>query len=426
MNTVTSILTYLDKAYSEPIRDPLWHNIMLSNSLKKIVQHPLFQKLGGIKQLGPSHLVYPGATHTRLLHSLGVFHTSKRIIHSLLQHPLCPKVTEEGVKGFLCAALLHDLGHYPFAHSLKELPLRSHEDLTAELILTTSLKQIIKEEVQTDPRFVAAIIDLSMDTDADPQIHFFRRILSGVMDPDKLDYLTRDAYFCGVPYGIQDIDFVIDRIAPHPDSGIVVHPQGVAAVENILFSKYLMYRTVYWHRTVRIATAMIKKAVYLGMQNGEHTAEQLYHLDDEEFFTVFAQSSFPPYTLIHNVQKRHLYKTVYELPFDCEKPFHKKLTSLSQRLSAEEELTRMIGIPHNGSSSIIIDIPESISFEFDVPITAEGTYVSYVESEPVFTKPVIQRFTSSLRKLRVLGPPEVNSPRQKDTIIDYFTSNETA
>jgi HD superfamily phosphohydrolase len=262
MNTRDTIIFHLDRDYRKPVRDPVWSNIYLSEELLKVIDSAPFRQLSRIKQLGPAFLVYPGATHTRLNHSLGVFHLSKRMIRTLLGFPSFGVMTLEGVKSFLCAALLHDLGHFPYTHSFKELPLKDHEVLTAEIVQSEPLASLLQNDVGVDPRRVAAIVDESMEPDGDEEVVFFRRILSGTLDPDKLDYLNRDAYFCGVPYGLQDIDFILSRLRPSAENGIALEQTGVSAVENLLFSKYLMYRAVYWHRTVRVATAMIKKAVH--------------------------------------------------------------------------------------------------------------------------------------------------------------------
>ncbi|GAI78327.1 unnamed protein product, partial [marine sediment metagenome] len=161
--------------------------------------------------------------------------------------------------------MLHDLGHYPYAHSLKELDVESHESLTSKRICEDDFCLIIKEDLGVDPHLVAAIIDSNLEYRGSEDVVFFRNLLSGVLDPDKLDYLNRDAYFCGVPYGIQDVDFVLNEIVPYSSTGLAITWKGLSAVESILFSKYLMYRTVYWHKAVRIATAMIKKAILMGL-----------------------------------------------------------------------------------------------------------------------------------------------------------------
>ncbi len=127
------IIQHLDQDYTEPIRDPLWKHIYLSPQMMAVVASEPFQKLYRIKQLGITHLVYPGATHTRFVHSLGVFHLAKRMLRGLLSSEHAPTLSLEGVKAFLCAALLHDIGHFPFTHSLKELPLREHESPDSRL-----------------------------------------------------------------------------------------------------------------------------------------------------------------------------------------------------------------------------------------------------------------------------------------------------
>ena len=121
-----------------------------------------------------------------------------------------------------------------------------------------SLKAILKE-VGISAELCASIIHKGSSGEG-AELRFYRGILSGVLDPDKLDYLNRDAYYCGVPYGVQDVDFAITRMYPGID-GIEIDSRGIQSVESVLFSKYLMYRSVYWHKEVRSATAMIKKAV---------------------------------------------------------------------------------------------------------------------------------------------------------------------
>ncbi len=391
------ILDYLNNEFTEPVRDPLWKNIFLSLGIKKLVSLGPFQRLAGIRQLGPAYHVYPGATHTRLAHSLGVFHLSRRLITVLLNDHDCPELSAEGVNSFLCAALLHDLGHFPYAHSLKELPLKEHEELTAEFILSEPIKSCLLNEVGADPLKTAQIVNFKMDA-PDAETRFFRNLLSGVLDPDKLDYLNRDAFFCGVPYGIQDTDFVFSKIKPTSE-GIAIKRQGISAIENILFSKYLMYRTIYWHKTVRIATAMIKKAVICALLDGKIKAEDLYGLNDDEFFARFNGDFYPVMKLMDMVNSRELYKCVYETPYDTENDLHNKLSDLEFRLDYEQK-----SLSCNCCSDIIIDIPEPISFEINLKVIEDRESRQYRDSETVFSAPVVNGFTSSLRKVRIYVP----------------------
>ncbi len=410
---------HLIRDYTEPVRDPLWKNIYLSKGMKRLISLAPFQKLGRIKQLGPAFHVYPGAVHTRLNHSLGVFHLARLLFLSLLEREERVEgiggeldfIDTEGVKSFLTAALLHDLGHFPFAHSLKELPLDSHEALGAEGILSEPIAPVIREEIGCEPKRVAAIIDEEMDAEADEQVLYFRRLLSGVMDPDKLDYLNRDAYFCGVPYGIQDTEYVFNKMRPHRDWGVALEKDGLIAVENILFSKYLMYRSVYWHRVVRIATAMIKRPLNMAMAESKLQPGTLYWLDDEEFFARFSPDDYLPYRLISDVASRRLYKTAYEIPF--EEGRHGKYLSLDTRLAESERIASDLS-KRSGLSvapwELIIDIPEPISFEIELSIVEEEKSLPFKESGSVFSSPVVEGFTSSMRMFRIFVPQRLLEP----------------
>ena len=304
------------------------------------------------------------------------------------------------------------MGHFPYAHSLKELPLLDHEILTGRYVMSEPLCSIIKENLGTEPETVAAIVDKTVNKNVTDEIVFFRNILSGVLDPDKLDYLNRDAYYCGVPYGIQDIDFIISNIVPHSVNGIAVTETGLPAVENILFSKYLMYKAVYWHKTVRSATAMVKKALFLGIKDGIIKPEELYGLDDETLFSNYRKSTYTPFSLLRDVAERKIFKTVTEIPFDMENSSHHCLTFLDKRLSREKDISEMLKKYISGgcgSESVIIDIPEQISFEVNLPVVNDAGTADFTASVSVFNRPVIKGFTEALRKIRVFAHESVAS-----------------
>lgn len=391
----STTIAYLDTSFSHPVRDPVWGNIMFSDSFKKIISSPVLQKMNRIRQLGPTYLVYPGAVHTRFNHSLGVYHIGYRMIRRLLTFDTCPEVSVEDVNAFLCACLLHDLGHFPYTHSLKELPLKKHEALTGEYILSEPLSSIIRQALEIDPAVPAAIVDTSLAT-SDYTVLFFRNILSGVMDPDKLDYLTRDAFFCGVPYGTQDIDFVLSTIYPHPENGISILPSGIPAVENILFSKYLMYKTVYWHKTVRCATGMIKKAIIAALKEGVLTPENLYGLDDESLIQAGKGSSAA--RLFDMVHGRQLYKMISEVVFDDTNPAHIALLDLEKRGDAEQKLASRLG---SDASSVIIDVPENITFETTLPVFESGSFRSFSG------RAGLETYSDPLRKIRIFADPAI-------------------
>jgi uncharacterized protein len=399
-----TILAHLENGYTEPIRDPVWKHIYLSPPLIHLIQCREFQNLHHIKQLGPAYLVYPGATHTRFSHSLGVFHIARKMILGLVKKSPSLDLTLEGVKAFLCAALFHDLGHYPYAHSLKELKVRSHESLTGEKICHPGISLRIKKELGIDPEAVAAIIDSTRSCETIRYLTFYRRLLSGVLDPDKLDYLNRDAYFCGIPYGMQDVDYILDDIQPHPEKGLLITGHALSSVESLLFSKYVMYKTVYWHKTVRIATAMVKKALFLAMNEEVIQPEQLYNLNDHSLFLLADTINYPALSLLHYVSQRRLYKQVYQGIFDPTRESHSALLHLDARMEKEKQIAELLssasGIPVK-TKEVIIDIPEAISFEIDVPVKtgSPGEHILFDKSGSVFTPGTIGNFVRSLRHI---------------------------
>ena len=212
--TKTKLISAVNEDFDHIIKDPLWNDIKLDDGFKNLFLEPAVQKLDRIRQNGPACHVYPGAVHTRLSHSLGVYHTGRLIMQSLLNYDTS-MLSPEGIRSFLAACLLHDIGHFPYAHSLKELSIREHEELACQLIDEDhSLKEAVRS-AGADPEAVKAIIDKNKP--CSEEIDLYRNILSGALDPDKLDYLNRDAFFAGVPYGLQDNSYIISSILKIPD-----------------------------------------------------------------------------------------------------------------------------------------------------------------------------------------------------------------
>jgi len=381
--------------FTEPVRDPLWGNILLPGEFGAVQSSPEFVKLSRILQLGPAQLVYPGATHTRRAHSLGVFEMSRRTLAAVAERDGLDFVTAAGARSFLMAALCHDLGHFPYAHSLKELPLERHEALTARIVLGPLRGAV--ERSGADPAMVAAIVDGELPA-ADAETRLFRSLLSGVLDPDKLDYLNRDAWACGVPYGVQDVDFILRHVGLDADGRPGMHERGVMAVEGVLFSKYQMYRAVYWHRSVRAATAMIKKAVMGALGSGAASPADLYGLDDAGFYRLMDDPGRDPDGLIGSVFRGALFRPCLELPFDPDSASHRRAADLATRPAMEEAIAGALG--SSGSRpAVVVDVPEPISFESDLPVIGRGAPFSRVAD--VFRPEVVSSFVRSLRVLRV-------------------------
>ena len=416
-------IAYLSGDFTEPIRDPLWKDIGLTPAFKQLYRCEAMQKLGRIKQLGPTFHLYPGAVHTRLNHSLGVFHITRLMLlsflHAWVDEPGSCPFTHQGIQSLLSAALLHDLGHFPYAHALKELSLREHEQLAADIIEhDPTLLRILTEEIGASVASVLAIIDTHRAC-PDAEVGFYRALLSGTLDPDKLDYLSRDAFFCGVPYGMQDASFIISRMRYLPPGIPAIPLSAIGAVEHLLFSKYQMYQNVYWHQSTRSATAMIKKALYLAITSGILHEKELYDLDDEAFsHLALSHPEFKPFQLLDQVRENQLFAVHAQSRFNPTNPLHKAALTLNTRLALEDELYNRIVVdfPQVQRHEIIIDVPENISFEADIPIVQpDGSSQPFCEVDELFNPSVVEAFTASLRKFRIFAPRWLDSP-----IFDQF------
>lgn len=397
------LLLSISHRFDNVIRDPVWGDIHLDDALYSLVQTAPFHLLDGIRQLGPVAFVYPGATHTRKSHSIGVYYLARRLVISLIERGQIPFATTEGLRSFLVAALCHDLGHYPFAHSLKELPLTPHEALAGEMVLQEPLRAAILD-CGADPEQVAAIIDSDRTSPSDRETLLFRRFLSGVLDPDKIDYLTRDAYFCGVPYGIQDADFIMRRLLVDDDR-LAVDERSEMSVEAVLFSKYQMYRSVYWHPAVRSATSMVKKSVLLAMASNAIGPDSLYGLDDHEFRNVFAHNDDRAFAPAKAAFAGRLYMLVAEVPYDASNIVHGDLNDLGKRLEAESALAMAANLPE---TDVVIDIPEPVSFESDFMVRVQQKWEAFSSRSPFFKAGSIEALKSSLRKIRIFARPGVD------------------
>ncbi|UTC77807.1 HD domain-containing protein [Treponema sp. OMZ 799] len=406
--------------FSKPIRDPIWKHIWMNDELYAVTKTVPFMRLYNIKQLGPAELVYPGASHTRAGHSIGVYNIALKMLNILLKKGADVWVSKEGAMSFLAAALLHDLGHFPFTHSLKELKLKEHEELTGELILKEPLRSEVAK-IGAAPERTAAIITGEGKDDAETA--FFQKLLSGVLDPDKLDYLNRDAFYCGVPYGIQDTDFILSQLIPDKKNGIKIESKAILSVESILFSKYLMYKSVYWHKDVRIATAMMKKAIFTGIEREKFSPEDLYHQDDEGIFRLLEKTNYPEKKPAQDLRLGKIYHIIAEEAFQGENPKHRNLEDLYKRRTAEETLAEYFSNKTGikiGSEEIVIDIPERISFESDLFIEDEKKVFS--ESSTVFSKEFIKTLVPSLRKIRIAVSDKIHKKTSnlKQTILPIF------
>ncbi|MEO7966363.1 MAG: HD domain-containing protein, partial [Gemmatimonadaceae bacterium] len=296
----------------EIIRDPLWNNIRVDARAMRLVDTPTFQRLRYVRQLGLAYLVYPGATHTRFEHALGAYHLAGVTLRILEERDELANISTEECSIVRAAALLHDVGHYPFSHALEEIGAPHHEDVAKPLITEGEVADVLREIAPNAPERVFALIRGQSESP-------LQGLVSGSLDLDKIEYLRRDAQMCGVPYGEIDSDRLVNSltVVADPDSGrrrIGVLEKGLSALESLLFAKYQMYRNVYWHHAVRSATAMYKRLVDNALGDGTLRSRELPTLTDESLLFTLEQRGSSPIPLLDALRHRRLYKRAFECP----------------------------------------------------------------------------------------------------------------
>ena len=291
----------------EIVRDPLWDNIRLDPEALAVVDTPAVQRLRYIRQLGHAFLVYPGATHSRFEHALGAYHLARRVL-SQLEEAGDARLDAADRACLKLAALLHDIGHYPFSHALEEAGLPHHEVLAERQLSSGALAARLAELGMPAGR----LLSLIQSPCAEP----LAGLVSGSLDVDKLDYLSRDAWMCGVPYGVIDVDRLLTSltIAAGPDgrAALALHEKGLAALESLLFAKYQMYRNVYWHHAVRSATAMFKRMVRRALAAGRLEPEAVALATDDGLVHELMQEDATG--LARQLRERRLAKRALDLP----------------------------------------------------------------------------------------------------------------
>jgi HD superfamily phosphohydrolase len=227
------------------INDPIYGLITIPNTLVfDIIEHPWFQRLRRIIQLGLTHYVYPSAVHTRYQHALGAMYLMTQAVEVLRSKGILISADEE--EGVLCAILLHDIGHGPYSHALEQTMVKglSHEDLS--LLMMDSLNDFLNHRLDTANKIFRN----------DYPKTFLHQLVSSQLDMDRLDYLSRDSFFTGVAEGVINTDRIIKMLTVVDDQ-LVVEGKGIYSIEKFLISRRLMYWQVYLHKTVVAAEYML-------------------------------------------------------------------------------------------------------------------------------------------------------------------------
>ncbi len=247
------------------INDPVYGFITINHPLIfAIIGHPFYQRLRRIHQMAMAYLVYPGAVHTRLHHSLGAYHLMGLAVNELRSKEV--DITKEEEIAVKAAILLHDVGHGPFSHTLenKLIPGVHHESLSLQIM------HKLNEELGGQLDLAIAIFT---DQYEKPFLH---QLISGQLDVDRMDYLTRDSFFTGVSEGVIGYDRIIKMMAVQ-NGELVIEEKGIYSVEKFLIARRQMYWQVYLHKTVMAAEKMLVKIV--------ERVRDIYTTDDKAMYT---------------------------------------------------------------------------------------------------------------------------------------------
>ncbi len=396
------------------LRDPLWNNIRVDGPFLRLIDSAPFQRLRYVRQLGLAHLVYPGATHSRFEHALGAYHLARETVRVLAEAGELEGVPSDDRVVVVAAALLHDIGHYPFSHALEELGIAHHEAVAGPLLCEGEIAGILRAEFAPDAP--ERILDFVRGRSASP----LQGLISGSIDLDKIDYLKRDAMMCGVPYGEIDVDrlrhsltVTRDPLDGRPTVGL--REKGLSALESLLFAKYQMYRNVYWQHAVRSATAMYKRLVEDALRRGTIAAATLARFTDEGLLHALETDDAGP--LLEAIRTRRLYKRAMEAPA-AELGGH-DLEWLSEdrarTRAAEESLGAGLGL---APGELLLDYPrKERMLGLDLPLVARDGSVRRLTDQGIagaINLPILaEQLYQSARWLRVFTARRVELPRER-------------
>lgn len=231
------------------VNDPVYGFITLDDPLiLKIVAHPYYQRLRRIHQMAFAHLVYPGAVHTRLHHSLGAYHLMCNALMELRNKGI--EITAEEERGAKAAILLHDIGHGPYSHALERVLVEGMHHESLSIAIMHELNAGFNGELEL-------AIRIFLNEYHKPFLH---QLVSGQLDVDRMDYLSRDSFFTGVSEGVIGYDRIIKMLAVH-EGQLMVEEKAIYSIEKFLVSRRLMYWQVYLHKTVVSAEMMLVKII---------------------------------------------------------------------------------------------------------------------------------------------------------------------
>lgn len=279
------------------VQDPINGPVKISTPLQKIIDTPEFQRLRYIRQLGMCHLVFPGANHTRFEHSVGTMHLAMMFADSL-------HVKNETL--FAISALLHDIGHPPLSHGAED----TFQKITGLDHLNAGVRMILGEKPFENSSLPGAIEEAGVRPSDVSDVLLFRskenriisRLISGPVDVDELDYLRRDSLYTGVSIGNVDHRRILN-VAMISDDDVFIEEKGLGTMESILIARILMYGSVYFHKTSRIAQIMASKAILMNKDEFRNP----FTMTDNDFYSFLSRDG---HQLSRSILTRNLHKPV--------------------------------------------------------------------------------------------------------------------
>lgn len=422
---------------SSLIRIPNQIDVPVTDRVLRIIDTPPFQRLKRISQLGLVSFVYPAANHSRFEHSLGVYRNALLFLRQLANDDrFCRHVTGRDIELLIVAALLHDVGHWPYCHPIEDLNLSdipSHEDHGRKFLADPTLVDCLQQDWQIS---VNEVIDLINKRTTTPTDKILNSILSGPIDIDKMDYLYRDSLHAGVPYG-QNFDaprLIRSLTMNQAQNGLAITHKGKTAAELMVFARYVMFSEVYWHHAVRSATAMFQRAFYLWHQQRRSTSseaefsqvlDRLFDQSEPDFIhTLKSDQNCPQASeLLNNLfgTSRRLFKRLTSFSYFDQQEIYSKvahrpypwIVACSQKVA--EELSQKMGRsiePHR----LLIDAPPvglEVQFNVEVYFPDQNRYLPLGEISPVVQTLAQRQFDHFVKQVRILIDPEYFSDLAK-------------
>ena len=417
------------------VRIPPELDVPLTNRVKRLIDTPQFRRLAHISQLGLVAMVYPAANHSRFEHSLGVYRMALCFLDRLADDPQFNATVEpHEAERFLVAALLHDLGHWPFCHPIEDLSLRkvpNHEQFAQRFLSEAEVAEAIDDGWGLKP---GEIVELLASKPSNPAQHILHSLLSGPIDVDKMDYLMRDSLHAGVPYGRNfDHSRLIQSFCLNESGdGLAISEKGKTAAEMMVFARYVMFSEVYWHHAVRAATAMLQRAFFLLEPSLDSSA--LFVLTEQPLIDTLKAAAVggPAQPLLHGLfgPTRRLYKRVAQYSLFQQPDIYRLLVRreygwlirCAENFSelASSSLGQSIG-PHE----VLLDAPPQaleVQFQIDVHFPKESCYRPLGEVSPVVRSLAHEQFDDYVKRVRLFVHPSISAKLRSSSNLSELIS----